>query len=246
MPGGPMRDGGVRRLLANWRTVLADVVLAGRLRLTGGHCRPQVEALRRGALAPVVMIPGVYESWRFMLPLAERVHAAGHPVHLLPELGWNRRPIPRQAALVAAGLAERQLRGVVLLGHSKGGLIGKRLMLAEDPERRVDRLVTLATPFHGSSYARLMLQPALREFRPRAAMLAALAGEPSVDARITSIYPEWDEHLPGGSLLPGAHNVEVPVRGHFRVLVDPRAAAAVLAAIDAGRRGPAHHGRSAN
>ena len=78
-----------------------------------------------GTGRPVVVIPGIYEDWRFMLPLIEELHAAGHPVHVVTVLQRNRLAVPKAAALIADYLHERDLRDTMIVAHSKGGLIGK-------------------------------------------------------------------------------------------------------------------------
>ena len=57
-------------------------------------------------------------------------------------------------------------------------------------------------------------------------------GVAEVNARITSIYPVFDGHIPEGSALEGAVNIEVPVRGHFRILVEQVALDAIVSAVD--------------
>ena len=182
-----------------------------------------------GALAPVVLLPGVYEPWTFLRPLAERLHGLGHPVHVVRALGNNTRSIPVAAARAEAYLEKHDLHGVVLVAHSKGGLIGKHMMLVNDTSGRIDRLVAIATPFGGSRYAHWMLDPSLRAFRPTDRTMAMLAASAAVNGRITSIYGSVDTHIPEGCELPGATNLEFPVQGHFRVLADE----GVLAAVDA-------------
>lgn len=184
-----------------------------------------------GTRRPVVVLPGVWETWHYLRAIAERLSAAGHPVHVVPRLGLNLAPIPESAAIVAERLAELDARGVALVAHSKGGLIGKQLMLTDDPEHRVDRLVAVATPFAGSRLARLTLLRSLRRFRPDHPEIRALVAELEVNRRITSVFPSFDPHIPEGSRLDGARNVELPIVGHFRVLRRPETADAVLAAV---------------
>lgn len=223
---------GVLRLVRNWRWVVRDSAYAARVRVDAVLRDHDPLAFRAGMAAPVVMIPGVYETWHFMEPLAARLAQRGHPVHLLAQLGANRRPIAQTAAIVAEHLRAEHLRGVVLVGHSKGGLVGKHVMAFDDPEGRVDRLVAVASPFNGSAYARFMVQPALRTFRARHPIVRSLRERADIDARITSIYPEFDPHIPEGSEIDGAFNIEVPVRGHFRVLIEPWALETVVAAVE--------------
>jgi len=213
------------------RFLLADYPWAVRARIGSLRDRPVPESYARGSLAPILLLPGVYETWHFLRPIADRLSAAGHPIAALPELGINRRPIAATAALVWAEVVRRDLRGVVIVAHSKGGLIGKHLLAIDDTEQRVDRMIAVATPFRGSQLARIAPNPALRAFRPRDSLIRSLDEEREVNARITSIYPVIDPHIPEGSRLPGARNVMVRVGGHFAPISHPRGIAAVVAEV---------------
>ena len=170
-----------------------------------------------GGGAPVVLLPGIYETWEFLGPVATALAHAGHPVHAVPGLKHNARPVPESADVVVEHLERTDLTDVVLVAHSKGGLIGKRVMLS-DAGDRVLGMVTIATPFAGSRWARYMLSRALRSFEPRDPVLLALAGDLLVNERITAVYPRFDPHIPETGRLPGARNVELPLSGHFRPL----------------------------
>ncbi len=167
---------------------------------------------------PVLLLPGVYETWQFMRPIADRMHRRGHPVHVVTGLGRNRGSVDASAALVSDYLEEHDLRDVVIVAHSKGGLIGKFVMLRHDPEGRVASMVAVSTPFSGSRYARYLPIRSLRAFSPKDAITLMLAGNEDVNARIVSVFGPFDPHIPGGSSLPGARNVLLDSSGHFRVL----------------------------
>lgn len=184
-----------------------------------------------GDARPVMLLPGVYETWHFLRALGDALSANGHPVHTVPALGFNRAPVPLSAERVAAELAALDLRGVALVAHSKGGLIGKQVLTGLDPDGRVDRLIAVATPFGGSAMARWTPWRTMRAFLPGDSVIRELAG--ASNARITSIYPRFDPNIPEGSRLEGATNIEIPVVGHFRVLDEPATIAAVLAAVEA-------------
>lgn len=181
-----------------------------------------------GEKAPVILLPGIYEPWQFMHPVASHLHRAGHPVHAITALGYNRGTVPDMADLVAQYLRERDLHDVVLLAHSKGGLIGKYVMTLPDSAPRVRQLIAVNSPFSGSVYAMFALLPSLRAFSPRNRTLNALRANLAVNSRITSIYGTFDPHIPGGSELVGATNVQLDVMGHFKILGDDR----LLDAID--------------
>lgn len=189
--------------------------------------RTDPERFRSGTGTAVLIVPGVYETWRFMQPLVERIHAAGHPVHVVTHLRRNRMPVADGAHQVEAYLATRDLRDVVLVAHSKGGLIGKQVMVGPSAGR-IRGMVAVAAPFGGSRYARLMLMPTLRSFSPRNAGILALAAHVEANARIVSVYGSFDPHIPEGSALAGATNVMLDTGGHFRVLAHPRVLDEVL------------------
>lgn len=185
---------------------------------------------------PVVLLPGIFESWRFLEPLGVRLAEAGHPVHVV-NLGLNRRPVAALARQVARAVATAEVDGAVVVAHSKGGLIGKQLMLDEHrraarggPVPRVRGMVAINTPFGGSRYASFVPLASVRAMRPTA--LRAFSAQREVDDKITSVYASWDPHVPEGSELAGATNVRVPHRGHFRVLGIRSVQDEVLAAVD--------------
>ena len=184
-----------------------------------------------GSGAPVVVIPGVYESWQFMLPLIESLHGHGHPVHVVPALGRNLLPIPDAGEMVAAYVKDQDLRNVVIVAHSKGGMIGKYAMLKLDTEARIRGMIAICSPFSGSRYARFLPLRSLRAFSPLDALTLELAREELVNERITSIYGLFDPHIPEGSFLPGARNIQLELGGHFRILADPRTLGTVQAEL---------------
>jgi len=195
--------------------------------------RPIVPArYGQGSERPVVILPGVYETWRFLRPIADELNRRGHPVHVMRSMGVNRDTIPATARRVADEVAALDLRGVALVAHSKGGLIGKHLLAYDDPDGRLDRLVAVATPFGGSRLARYAVGSTLRAFLPGDPVIQSLAAENAVNSRITSIYPRIDPNIPEGSRLEGATNVEIPIWGHFRILTSAEALAAVVSAVE--------------
>lgn len=186
-----------------------------------------------GRLAPVVLIAGVMEPWTLLRPIADRLNGVGHPIHVVPDLAYNLGAIEEAAGHVQRLIVERDLSGVVLVAHSKGGLVGKRV-LAMDEAGRVDRLIAIATPFAGSRLANLVPLRSIRALRPSDPTIRELAAHADVNRRITSIYPAFDPHVPDGSVLLGAANVPLAAMGHFRVLDDPAALDAVVAAAGTG------------
>lgn len=235
---GKTASGGVpRRLASAVRRALPRLVwwardyayaVAAQARAAFGRGDP--DTLRSGTETPIVVLPGIYETWRFLEPLARELHRRGHPVHVVTGLGDNRRPVAESAERVGRFLRERELSDLVIVAHSKGGLIGKHLMAFDPAADRVRSMVAVSTPFGGSRYSRLMPTPSLRAFRSGDATMRALAAAAEVNVRIVSVYADFDPHIPEGSELAGARNVRLDTGGHFRVLADPRVIAEVVRA----------------
>lgn len=217
----------VRRVFRDVMWWVADYAYAVTWQVRAFFSRTDPEEFATGDRAPIVVLPGIYETWRFLQPLITAMHERGHPVHVVAALGRNRWPVPRGARHVADYLRERDLNGAILLAHSKGGLIGKQAMSAPEVTGRILGMVAVASPFGGSVYGRLMLLPALRAFSPSAPVIRALSRELEPNARIVSVYGEFDPHIPGGSELVGARNVRLATGGHFRILAHPRIAAEI-------------------
>ncbi|GAA2199064.1 alpha/beta hydrolase [Sinomonas flava] len=167
----------------------------------------------------VVLIPGIYEPAAFMDPLRLWLEQRGHEVAIVEELGWNLRPLKESASLVAARLEEVGIADALVVAHSKGGLIGKELMVSHP--RLAAGMVAASTPFAGHPYSRFAPTPSLRAFNPALPALAALVREQSVNSRIVSVASAVDPVVSRGTQLEGARNVRLPVVGHFRILGHP-------------------------
>jgi len=177
---------------------------------TGDASKPQI-----------VLLPGIYEHWSFLRPLGDALNAEGHRVLAVHGLGPNRRGIVETSERVARALATVHVpaAGRVIVAHSKGGLIGKRLLLDERADAiGIRGLVAICTPFSGARRARLFGDPSIRALLPSDETIVMLGSAASVNNRIVSVFGTFDPHVAEGSALDGATNVRVPVAGHFRIL----------------------------
>ena len=77
-----------------------DYLYAGWRQLRSAFSRRRAVAFASGHRSPILVVPGVYEPWRFMLPLIRELHELGHPVHVIEPLRNNRIPVPSGARLV--------------------------------------------------------------------------------------------------------------------------------------------------
>ncbi|GAA1243753.1 pimeloyl-ACP methyl ester carboxylesterase [Microbacterium phyllosphaerae] len=208
---------------------IADYAYAVYWQFRAAFGRQKADAFASGDAAPLLILPGVYETWRFMQPLITALHDRGHPVHVLDALEHNRRPVHDAARVVEEFLETNRMTDVIVVAHSKGGLAGKLAMAGASGER-IRAMLAVATPFGGSRYARLLPVRSLWAFSPSDPSIVELATHLEVNERIVSVYAAFDPHIPEGSELIGARkNVRIETGGHFRILADPRVVAEVAA-----------------
>lgn len=213
---------------------------------------------------PVVLIPGIMNRWGYMKSLGDKISLLGHPVHLVPELGNNISSIPESAKMldrvvsvlvphhqklhhikkgaeaVRRFIEQKDIKGVVLVAHSKGGLIGKYLLMHYNHDHRVLGLVAMAAPFSGSAIAKLFPHHAFKELHHDSDILQDLKRAGHVNERIISIYPEYDTHVwaEKKSFLDGAlENIELPLHGHS-IVTSRLAQTAVIAGVEKLTRMP--------
>lgn len=219
--------------LAKWLWWSLDYLAAIVGQLRGVFLRTVPEAYARGdeSLPIAVLIPGVYERWSFLAPLASRLNALGYRVLAVTELKANRMAVNDGTEVVRAAISFRGTGRYVLVGHSKGGLIGKAVLAHGVPGAELIGMVAIATPFAGSAYARFLPGRTLRGLSPEDETIVALGGESAVNKRIIAIQPRFDPHIPGERTLDGGAIVNLPASGHFRVLGQQATITAVVSAI---------------
>ena len=182
----------------------------------------------------VVLLPGIYEPAAFVAPLGRWLGARGHRVITVPGLGWNLRSIPDSAEIVGAFLTGLGIRDAVLVAHSKGGLIGKQLMVS-DQSGLVAGMVAVATPFEGHRFSRLGPTEALRGFHTEDPVILSLAADLEANTRIVTMRAEVDPVAFHGTELPGSVNLTLPVVGHFRILGHPLFLNRLAEVLESGR-----------
>jgi len=170
---------------------------------------------------PIIIIPGVFERWGFIYPIANYLSFMGHPVYIVPKLGNNIMDIPSSSKKVREIVKENRLRNVIIIAHSKGGLIAKYLLINDNDEKRVKGVVAIATPFSGSSITKFLIHPIITELGIGSKIIKYIDEHKEVNNKIISIFPKYDNHIwhNKGSFLEGAlGNIEVSTYGHHKVL----------------------------
>ena len=171
---------------------------------------------------PVILIPGNSNKWGFLKKLADTISNLGHPIYISQKLGLNLFDIPTSAKIVREIIDDNKLENVVLIGHSKGGIVGKYLLIHENKDNKIKGLIAIATPFSGSTLAKIFSRKSHGELAPESKIIQELDSHKEVNSKIVSIMPEFDNHVwsDKGSNLPGAKNIVVPIKGHHKIVFD--------------------------
>ncbi len=183
----------------------------------------------------VIILPGLGQRWALIKPLGDYISLRGHPIYVVPSLRYNLKDIPTSAEIVRGVIDKSNLKHLIIIGHSKGGLIGKYLLANLNKDNRIKGLIAIATPFSGSEITRFVPIKIFKELHPTSNIIQELNSNSSVNSRIVSIYPIFDGAILAkeGSFLKGArNNIQLNVKGHQRILHDKQAFEKVIQYID--------------
>lgn len=196
--------------------------------------------------SPIILIPGILGKWSFMKELGDRISLLGHPVYVIPRLRYNTLNIPESAKIVRelidGIITERRKKtdngknqNIVLVAHSKGGLVGKYVLVHHNHEKAINGLVAIATPFSGSSLTKIIPHKSFKELSENSEIIRELETKNNVNKRVISIFPEFDNHVwsEKGSFLNGAmENIKVNTKGHHKIIFDKNAQNKIIESIE--------------
>lgn len=233
-----------RKHLRHLRRDLADTVNYLRLTLEGNRIHRLTDFTQKGH--PVLLLYGFGATRRTFAVLEERLRRDGFLVFSLNLSGlfatFNTRCIEELARLVdekVERLCHRyHLKKISIIGHSKGGLIGRYYVKRLGGERRVKTLITLGTPHNGNPLAYLglitplvFLSKSIRQIVPMSPFIQELKEGPfPPSVRMISIYSRSDRICPYKSAMldiPAGvkrlKNIEIPGLGHADFVMKKKA-----------------------
>ncbi len=178
------------------------------------------------AAEPILLLHGVLCNagvWaRFVRRLRRR--GAG-PVYVLsygPPLASIEGFADQAAATIDEILAQTGAKKIRVVAHSMGGLVALAYMRRYG-YARIDRLITMGTPFYGSMHAWFAPGMSMAQMRPGNAWLTGL--DASIDRAAVPIVALWSWHdsmvAPQTSArFDGAQSIAVTGIGHNALLAD--------------------------
>jgi predicted alpha/beta hydrolase family esterase len=190
---------------------------------------------------PVLLVHGYLSTRAYWRPMLRWLEARGVACIHAPNYRSVFSSIEEGAAELHRAI-ERACSGgearVILVCHSMGGLVARRY-LREHGEGRIARLVTIASPHHGTALSELGIGEHARQMRRSSAFLRELAGAEARDpprVPATSIYSVHDNLVSpqDTSRLEWARNVAVAGVGHLGILASEPVFGLVLEELRAG------------
>ena len=177
------------------------------------------------ARLPVILVHGVMVNdgvWFSMRRyLARHDVGAVYTVNYGPPYGDIEHFAEQLGAKIESVCAATGAARVLLVCHSMGGLVARAYVRQRGPAR-IERIVTIGTPHHGSMFARGLIGRCLAQMRPGNAWLAELNRDESKPAPvpITSIWSRHDSLVaPQASAeLACAKNISLAGIGHNALL----------------------------
>jgi hypothetical protein len=203
-------------------------------------------ALARDGRIPVLMIHGYFSNRGYFGPLVRALEARGvGPVYTpnFPAAFTDIETYVRELAPYIERLCEGSgQEQVVLVAHSMGGLAA-RAYLCSHGAKRVRKLITIASPHHGTVHARLGSGANAKQMERASDFIRELCGkegDQGPGCALTSIYSSHDNLVApqDTSRLPWARNIVIPGRGHVDILASERLAAIVLKELREAGVGP--------
>jgi pimeloyl-ACP methyl ester carboxylesterase len=208
---------------------------------------------------PVLLLPGFMSTRRGLTVLERRLRRDGYCVFSLNLGGllgtFNTRSIEESALLVREKV-ERLYRRydlgpLTIIGHSKGGLIGRYYVKRLGGHERCAALVTMGTPHHGTPVAYLgaaltgLFAPSIWQLMPMSPFIRRLKeGDFPPHVHFASIYSKSDRVVPFPVGMieaydrPNLVNLEIAGTAHHEFLTKKRVYDAVRRELEVayGRR----------
>lgn len=193
-----------------------------------GRSSPQRE--RRREQRTLVFVHGLAANRSSFLPLQAYLRLHGHN----RSLSYNYKSAGSLESL-ALGLKrtiDESVGGgrIDLVAHSMGGLVSRFYLQQLGGARRVDRLITLGTPHHGSHAANFIPSALVRQLLPGGPFLNHLNALPEPDGvRVTSIVAGRDLLVQPveSAVCPFGETLHFDELGHLELLFRPEVMAEV-------------------
>lgn len=207
--------------------LIKEYLLIAKLIMQSLFIKSPPENWSKGKTGNIFIIQGFNETFLPLKYLGDQLNKAGYRIFTC-EFN-SRKPIKDIADIIKENLSKLNLRDVIFLAHSKGGLIAKYLLDNDKILLKiVKKVFAIASPFRGTNWGYLRIAN-LFELIPESSILNQLNSKTSNNYKIVSILPSHDDFVPKSSMhLKGATIIHTKVIGHTRTLINSETSEIIL------------------
>lgn len=190
---------------------------------------------RRPDLRTLVFVHGLAANRSGFLPLRAYLRSHGHQRQIA--VNYRSRGSIQQLALRLKREIDATVRGgrIDLIAHSLGGLVARFYLQQLGGARRVDRLITLGTPHHGSHAANFIPTRLVRQLLPEGPFIRHLNTLPAPEGpRVVSFVAGRDLLVQpvDSARCPFGEVIELADSGHVELLFRPGVFRAIRSILD--------------
>jgi triacylglycerol lipase len=187
---------------------------------------------------PVLLVHGIWDTGRIFQVLSNYLRRLGWLVYDLDLEPNNGDAKLEMLAQQVAGFVDRTFdltTPIDLVGFSMGGIVSRYYVQRLGGRDRVQRLITVSAPHHGTWVSYGSQRPGCIQMRPNSPFLQDLNRDVETLAQLnlTSIWTPFDAMIvpANSSVLSIGRNVKVPVAVHAWMVRDLRSLQAIAAAL---------------
>ena len=175
-----------------------------------------------GKSGNAILIPGFLGSWYYLRKTGNFLNNLGYKIHIVTSIERNIYPISYGVNEIKKYILKHNLSKLIIVAHSKGGIISRLLLQDTEMEKRVKEVINLSVPNIGTLWGVLRIFN-VHELTPWSKQIKEVNKNQNGIKKIINIYPEADPYvIPNKSLyLEGARNIQVNIVGHVNILNSP-------------------------
>lgn len=169
-----------------------------------------------GKLNPIILVHGIWDTERVFQRMATSLREKGWPVYcvnLMPNDGTVGLDVLAQQVRDYIGNTFEGEQPLNLVGFSMGGLISRYYVQRLGGLERIQKLITISSPHHGTMTSYVRNLPGYVQMRPGSDFLLDLERDVGVLERVnlTSLWTPWDVMIvpATSSKMPVGKNIEI-------------------------------------
>lgn len=203
------------KFLKSFRIIIDELTLIRPKVIFLNSNKPPV-SWSKGKKGDIVLIQGLLSNPLDLEKLGNHLNSIGYRIHILQKLRNNTMKTKKAMGILENYISTNRLENIILVGHSKGGIIIKYFLNNSQHANKVKIAFCISTPFKGSFLAYFIF----REFSPTSQLIRNINLKKSVNKRVINLYSKFDELIiPNKNLLlDNAKNIRVDVIGHVRAV----------------------------